>query len=83
MPLAAAMEGVNIGPQFTGRSYPSVAKSGSDRSTPPPEPTFGGESLSKGKSGDKTDDTTFNPKEEIAAFRDRKDRFTPLEGEKA
>ena len=83
MPLTAAMEGVSTGPQFTGRSYPSVARSSSDRSTPPPEPTFGGESLSKGKSGDKSDDTTFNPKEEIAAFRDRKDRFTVLEGGKA
>lgn len=83
MPLAAAMDGVSTGPQFAGRSYPSVATSSSDRATPSPEPTFGGESLSKGKTGDKTDDKTFNPKEEIAAFRDRKDTFTLLQGGKA
>ena len=77
-PLAQAMEGVSPGPQFTGRSYPSVAASSSDRS-PSPEPTFGGESLSKGK----TDDKTFHPKEEIAAFRDRKEPFTVLKGGKA
>ncbi len=76
MPLAAAMDGVSPGPQFTGRSYPSVTKSHPDTSEPSPEPTFGGESLSKGK----TDDTTFNPKEEIAAFRDRKEPSTGVKG---
>ena len=79
MPLAAAMDGVSPGPQFAGRSYPSVATNDSDRSTPPPEPTFGGESLSKGK----TDDTAFHPKEEIAAFRDRKEPFNMSKGGKA
>ncbi len=79
MPLAAAMDGVGPGPQFTGRSYPSVTKSNSDTSTSAPEPTFGGESLSKGK----TDNTAFNPKEEIAAFRDRKEPFTWPKGGKA
>ena len=81
-PLAQAMDGVSTGPQFAGRSYPSVARSGSERSTPP-EPTFGGASLSKGKIGDKTDDKSFDPQEEIAAFRDRKGPFTVLEGGKA
>jgi hypothetical protein len=79
MPLAAAMDGVSPGPQFTGRSYPGVTQSHSDRSTPSPEPTFGGESLTKGK----TDDTVFDPKEEIAAFRDRKEPSTGVKGEKA
>jgi hypothetical protein len=79
MPLAAAMDGVSPGPQFTGRSYPGVTQSHSDRSTPSPEPTFGGESLSK----DKTDHTVFDPKEEIAAFRDRKEPFTGPKGGKA
>jgi type IV secretion system protein VirB6/type IV secretion system protein TrbL len=81
-PLAQAMDGVSIGPQFAGRSYPSVARSGSERSAPP-EPTFGEESLSKGQTGDKTDDKSFDPQEEIAAFRDRKGPFTVLEGGKA
>ena len=76
MPLAAAMDGVSPGPQFTGRSYPSVATSDSDSPKPSPEPTFGEESLSKGK----TDDTTFNPKEEIAAFRDRNKPSTGSKG---
>jgi type IV secretion system protein TrbL len=76
MPLAAAMDGVSPGPQFAGRSYPSVATSDSDTSTPSPEPTFGGESLSKGK----TDDTAFHPKEEIAAFRDRNEPPTGVKG---
>ena len=76
MPLAAAMDGVSPGPQFTGRSYPGVTQNHSDRSTPSPEPTFGGESLAKGK----TDDTVFDPKEEIAAFRDRKEPFTESKG---
>ncbi|NGZ07921.1 MAG: P-type conjugative transfer protein TrbL [Nitrospira sp. LK70] len=79
MPLAAAMDGVGPGPQFTGRSYASVTKSNSDTSTSSPEPTFGGESLSKGK----TDDTAFDPKEEIATFRDRKEPFTWPKGGKA
>ncbi len=79
MPLAAAMDGVSPGPQFAGRSYPSVATSDSNTSTPSPEPTFGGESLSKGK----TDDTAFHPKEEIAAFRDRNEPSTGLKGGKA
>lgn len=76
MPLAAAMDGVSPGPQFTGRSYPSVTKSHPDTSKPSPEPTFGEESLSKGK----TDDTAFHPKEEIAAFRDRKEPPTGVKG---
>jgi type IV secretion system protein VirB6/type IV secretion system protein TrbL len=76
MPLAAAMDGVSPGPQFAGRSYPSVARSDANTSTPSPEPTFGGESLSKGK----TDDRTFHPTEEIAAFRDRKDPSTGVKG---
>ncbi len=79
MPLAAAMDGVGPGPQFAGRSYPSVTKSNSDTSTSSPEPTFGGESLSKGK----TDNTAFDPKEEIAAFRDRKEPFNASKGGKA
>ncbi|MGQ0555544.1 MAG: P-type conjugative transfer protein TrbL [Nitrospiraceae bacterium] len=79
MPLAAAMDGVSSGPQFSGRSYPSVTKSQSDTSTSSSEPTFGGESLSKGK----TDNTAFDPKEEIAAFRDRKEPFTGPKGGKA
>jgi len=79
MPLAAAMDGVSPGPQFTGRSYPSVTKTHPDTSEPSPEPTFGGESLSKGK----TDSTAFDPKEEIAAFRDRKEPFTGPKGGKA
>ena len=79
MPLAAAMDGVSPGPQFTGRSYPSVTKSHPETSKPSPEPTFGGESLSKGK----TDDTAFDPKEEIAAFRDRKEPSKASKGEKA
>lgn len=78
MPLAAAMDGVSPGPQFSGRSYPSVATRDSNASTPSPEPTFGGESLSKGK----TDDRAFYPKEEITAFRDRKEPFTDLKGGK-
>ena len=76
MPLAAAMDGVSPGPQFTGRSYPSVTTSDANTSKPSPEPTFGEESLSKGK----TDDTTFNPKEEIAAFRDRNEPSTGSKG---
>ena len=76
MPLAAAMDGVSPGPQFTGRSYPSVATSDPSTATPSPEPTFGEESLSKGK----TDDTAFHPKEEIAAFRDRKEPPTGVKG---
>ena len=76
MPLAAAMDGVSPGPQFTGRSYPSVARSDANTASPSPEPTFGGESLSKGK----TDDTTFHPKEEIAAFRDRNEPSTGSKG---
>jgi P-type conjugative transfer protein TrbL len=76
MPLAAAMDGVSPGPQFTGRSYPSVARSDANTASPSPEPTFGGESLSKGK----TDDQAFHPKEEIAAFRDRKEPFTESKG---
>jgi len=79
MPLAAAMDGVSPGPQFSGRSYPSVTKSHSDMPTSSPEPTFGGESLSKGK----TDDTAFDPKEEIATFRDRKEPFNASKGGKA
>ena len=79
MPLAAAMDGVSPGPQFTGRSYPSVTKPPPDTSKPSPEPTFGGESLSKGK----TDNTAFDPKEEIAAFRDRKEPFSGSKGGKA
>ncbi|MDR4467972.1 MAG: P-type conjugative transfer protein TrbL [Nitrospira sp.] len=78
MPLAAAMDGVSPGPQFTGRSYPSVTKNDPNTSTPSPEPIFGEESLSKGK----TDDTTFNPKEEIAAFRDRNEPSTDVKGGK-
>ena len=78
MPLAAAMDGVGPGPQFTGRSYPSVAKSHPETSKLSPEPTFGGESLSKGK----TDDGSFSPKEEIAAFRDRKEPFDTSKGGK-
>lgn len=76
MPLAAAMDGVSPGPQFTGRSYPSVARSDANTASPSPEPTFGGESLSKGKA----DDTAFHPKEEIAAFRDRKEPSTGAKG---
>ncbi len=76
MPLAAAMDGVSPGPQFAGRSYASVTTSDSDSSKPSPEPTFGDESLSKGK----TDDTAFHPKEEIAAFRDRKEPSTGAKG---
>ena len=79
MPLAAAMDGVSPGPQFTGRSYPSVTKNHPDTSTSSSEPTFGGESLSKGK----TDNTAFDPKEEIAAFRDRKEPPTVPKGGKA
>ncbi len=79
MPLAAAMDGVSPGPQFTGRSYPSVTKNHPDTSTSSSEPTFGGESLSKGK----TDDGSFNPKEEIASFRDRKEPFNASKGGKA
>ena len=79
MPLAAAMDGVSPGPQFPGRSYPSVTTSDANTASPSPEPTFGGESLSKGK----TDDTTFHPKEEIAAFRDRKEPFAGPKGGKA
>ncbi|MDR4470297.1 MAG: P-type conjugative transfer protein TrbL [Nitrospira sp.] len=79
MPLAAAMDGVSPGPQFTGRSYPSVTTRDATTSPPSPEPTFGDESLSKGK----TDDTTFKPKEEIAAFRDRNEPSTGLKGGKA
>ena len=79
MPLAAAMDGVSPGPQFAGRSYPRVTKSNSDTSTSAAEPTFGGESLSKGK----TDNTGFDPKEEIATFRDRREPFTASKGEKA
>ena len=76
MPLAAAMDGVSPGPQFAGRSYPSVSTSDVNTATPSQEPTFGDESLSKGK----TDDRAFHPKEEIAAFRDRKEPFTDLKG---
>ena len=76
MPLAAAMDGVSPGPQFTGRSYPSVTTRDSSTATPSPEPTFGGESLSKGK----TDDQAFHPKEEIAAFRDRNEPSTGAKG---
>ncbi|MGE3486175.1 MAG: P-type conjugative transfer protein TrbL [Nitrospira sp.] len=76
MPLAAAMDGVSPGPQFTGRSYPSVTTSDANTATPSPEPTFGEESLSKGK----TEDTAFHPKEEIAAFRDRKEPSTGVKG---
>lgn len=79
MPLAAAMDGVGPGPQFIGRSYPSITKSNSDTSTSSSEPTFAGESLSKGK----TDNTTFDPKEEIAAFRDRKEPLNVPKGGKA
>jgi type IV secretion system protein TrbL len=79
MPLAAAMDGVSPGPQFPGRAYPSVARSDANRSTPSSEPTFGEESLSKGK----TDDRAFHPKEEIAAFRDRNEPSTGVKGEKA
>jgi type IV secretion system protein TrbL len=79
MPLAAAMDGVSPGPQFTGRAYPSVATSPANTSTPSSEPTFGDESLSKGK----TDNTAFDPKEEIAVFRDRKEPFTEPKGGKA
>jgi hypothetical protein len=79
MPLAAAMDGVSPGPQFAGRSYPSVATSDANTSTSSPEPTFGDESLSKGK----TEDQAFHPKEEIAAFRDRKEPFTDLKGGKS
>ncbi|MBS0156574.1 MAG: P-type conjugative transfer protein TrbL [Nitrospira sp.] len=80
-PLAQAMDGVSPGPQFAGRSYPSVAQSYADKSAPSSGPTFGGESLSKGN--EKTDDKSFHPQEEIAAFRDRKDTFTVLKGGKA
>ena len=76
MPLAAAMDGVSPGPQFTGRSYPSVARSDADTASPSSEPTFGEESLSKGK----TDDQAFHPKEEIAAFRDRNEPSTGAKG---
>ena len=76
MPLAAAMDGVSPGPQFTGRSYPSVARSDANTASPSPEPTFGEESLSKGK----TDDRAFHPKEEIAAFRDRNEPSTGAKG---
>jgi P-type conjugative transfer protein TrbL len=76
MPLAAAMDGVSPGPQFTGRSYPSVTKSQLDTSTSSSEPTFGGESLSRGT----TDNTAFDPKEEIAAFRDRNEPVTGPKG---
>ena len=76
MPLAAAMDGVSPGPQFTGRSYPSVARSDANTASPSPEPTFGGESLSKGK----THNPAFDPKEEIAAFRDRKEPSTGAKG---
>ena len=79
MPLAAAMDGVSPGPQFTGRTYPSVTTRDSESSTPSPEPTFGDESLSKGKA----DDTTFHPKEEIAAFRDQNEPSTDVKGGKA
>lgn len=79
MPLAAAMDGVDPGPQFAGRSYPSVTKSNSDMATSSSEPTFSGESLSKGK----TDNTAFDPKEEIAAFRDRKEPSNMSKGGKA
>ncbi len=80
-PLAQAMDGVSPGPQFAGRSYPSVAQTYADKSGPSSGPTFGGESLSKGK--EKTGDKSFDPKEEIAAFRDRKGPFTVLQGGKA
>lgn len=79
MPLAAAMDGVSPGPQFPGRSYPSVTTSDANTASPSPEPTFGGESLSKGK----THNTAFDPKEEIAAFRDRKEPPTGPKGGKA
>ncbi|NOU12319.1 MAG: P-type conjugative transfer protein TrbL [Nitrospira sp.] len=79
-PLTQAMGGVHPGPQFAGRTYPSVANSQSDTSRPSSEPTFGSESLSKGTA---THDKTFNPQEEIAAFRDRKGPFTVLQGGKA
>ncbi len=79
MPLAAAMDGVSPGPQFTGRSYPSVTESLADTSPSSPQPTFGEESLAKGTS----DDKTVNPQEEIAAFRDRKEPFAVLKGGKA
>lgn len=78
-PLAQAMGGVAPGPQFAGRAYPSVATSEATASTSSPEPTFGSDSLSKGKA----DDTAFDPKEEISAFRDRKGSFTVLQGGKA
>lgn len=80
-PLAQAMDGVSPGPQFAGRSYPSVAQTYADKSAPSSGPTFGGESLSKGK--ENADDKTFHPQEEIAAFRDRKEPFTVLKGGKA
>lgn len=80
-PLAQAMDGMSPGPQFAGRSYPSVAQTYADKSAPSSGPTFGGESLSKGK--EKPDDKSFNPQEEIAAFRDRKGPFTVLQGGKA
>ena len=79
MPLAAAMDGVSPGPQFTGRAYPSVTRNDANTATPSPEPTFGEESLSKGKA----DDQAFHPKEEIAAFRDRNEPSTDLKGGKA
>jgi len=78
MPLAAAMDGVSPGPQFPGRTYPSIATSEANRSTPSPEPTFGEESLSKGK----RDDNAFHPKDEIAAFRDRNEPSTGTKGGK-
>ena len=80
-PLAQAMDGVSPGPQFAGRSYPSVAQTYADKSASSSGPTFGGESLSKGK--ENADDKTFHPQEEIAAFRDRKEPFTVLKGGKA
>ena len=78
MPLAAAMDGVNPGPQFTGRAYPSVTRNDANTATPSPEPTFGEESLSKGKA----DDQAFHPKEEIAAFRDRDEPSADMKGGK-
>ncbi len=75
-PLTQAMGGVPPGPQFAGRTYPSVATSEATAATSSPEPTFGSDSLSKGKA----DDTAFHPKEEIAAFRHRKGPFTVLQG---
>lgn len=66
-PLAAAMGGVIPPSPFPDSS----SSGGTNRSEGPkgrvaPEPSFGGDSLSKGSS-----DKTFNPAEEIAAFRDR------------